>query len=77
MNRNARETTEPATTVRETEEKFRRPGVLPTPKVLLYTVPAIVLALFAWLVFSKVQARQRCAPRRLRLRRTPATFLSP
>ena len=31
----------------------------PTPKVFLYTIPAIVLALFAWLVFSKVQARQR------------------
>ena len=29
------------------------------PKFFLYTIPAIVLALFAWLIFSKVQARQR------------------
>ncbi len=63
MNRNTSETTEPVTPVRKTttvtepEENFGGPA--PTPKVLLYTIPAIVLALFAWLVFSKVQARQR------------------
>ena len=59
MNRNTSETTEPATTVRETEEKFGGSAPPPTPKVFLYTVPAILLALFAWLIFSKVQARQR------------------
>src|SRR5579863_206787 len=57
MNRNTSETTEPA--VRETEEKFGGSAPSPAPKVFLYTVPALVLALFAWLVFSKVQARQR------------------
>ncbi len=57
MNRNASETTEPA--VRETEEKFGGSAPSPTPKVFLYTIPALVLVLFAWLVFSKVQARQR------------------
>ena len=63
MNRNTSETTAPVTPVRKTttaterEENFGGPA--PTPKVLLYTIPAIVLALFAWLIFSKVQARQR------------------
>jgi len=59
MNRRTSETTEPATPVRETEEKFGSSAPAPTPKVFLYTIPAIVLALFAWLIFSKVQARQR------------------
>jgi RND family efflux transporter MFP subunit len=43
--------------MRETEEKFGAPP--PTSKVFLYTIPAIFLALFAWLIFSKVQDRQR------------------
>ncbi len=49
------------TTVKETEEKYSSapPSSSGTPKVFLYTIPAIVLALFAWLVFSKVEARQR------------------
>lgn len=61
MNRNVSETAAPAPPVRETEEKFGGSAQPPsgTPKALLYTVPAIILALFAWLVFSKVQARQR------------------
>jgi RND family efflux transporter MFP subunit len=57
MNRRTSETTEPPATARETEEKFGAPA--PTPKFFLYTIPAILLALFAWLAFSKVQARQR------------------
>jgi RND family efflux transporter MFP subunit len=57
MNRRTSETTEPPTTVRETEEKFGAPP--PASKVFLYTIPAILLALFAWLIFSKVQDRQR------------------
>ena len=57
MNRNTSETTEQA--VRESEEKFGGSAPSPAPKFFLYTIPAIVLALFAWLIFSKVQARQR------------------
>jgi RND family efflux transporter MFP subunit len=57
MNRRTSETTEPPTTVREKEEKFGAPP--PMSKVFLYTIPAILLALFAWLIFSKVQDRQR------------------
>ena len=59
MNRNASET--PTATVREAEEKFGGSAPPPgsTPKIFLYTIPALILALFAWLVFSKVQARQR------------------
>src|SRR5690348_8783046 len=49
-------------TVRETEENYHTAPPRPpsgTPKIVLYTIPAILLAAFAWLVFSKVQARQR------------------
>ena len=60
MNRNT-ETSTPTATFREPEEKFA--GSAPpsggAPKLFLYTIPAIVLALLAWIVFSKVQARQR------------------
>jgi RND family efflux transporter MFP subunit len=59
MNRRTSETTEPPTIVRETQEKFGSASPPPSPKVFLYTIPAIVLALFGWLVFSKVQARKR------------------
>ena len=62
MNRNPAETDVQTTTVRETEENYRTAPSRPpsgTPKIFLYTIPAILLAAFAWLVFSKVQARQR------------------
>jgi RND family efflux transporter MFP subunit len=61
MNRNPAQTGVQTTTVRETEEKYPSAPSSPsgTPKFLLYTIPAIFLAAFAWLVFSKVQARQR------------------
>ena len=70
MNRNTSETTEPVGPG-QTEEKFSSASPSPSPKVFLYTIPAIVLALFAWLVFSKVQARQRVRARRSRRRRMP------
>jgi RND family efflux transporter MFP subunit len=61
MNRNPTETGGHTTAVRETEEKYHSATTPPsgTPKFVLYTIPAILLALFAWLVFNKVQARQR------------------
>src|ERR1700690_3558145 len=59
MNRNTSETTEPATTSKEPEEKFGGSASAPASKVFLYTIPALILALIAWLAFSKVQARQR------------------
>lgn len=59
MNRNTSPTREPVTTVREPEEKFGDSTPPSAPKFFLYTIPAIILALFAWLVYSKVQARQR------------------
>ena len=62
MNRNPAETDVQTATVRETEENYHTAPPRPpngTPKIFLYTIPAILLAAFAWLVFSKVQARQR------------------
>jgi len=61
MNRKSAESGVQTTAVRDTEEKYQRAPSSPsgTPKVFLYTIPAILLAAFAWLVFSKVQARQR------------------
>lgn len=61
MNRNATGTDRHTAAARETEESHSGASAPPsgTPKVLLYTIPAIGLALFAWLVFSKVQAKQR------------------
>lgn len=58
MNRNPAETDVQTKTVRESEEKHHAAPPRP-PKIFVYTIPAILLTAFAWLVFTKVQARQR------------------
>lgn len=62
MNPQSTETGRPTVTISEVEHKSGSPAPpqhSTTPKFVMYTIPALCLALFAGVVFWKVQARQR------------------